>query len=288
MSKAVTIDTANGSERNLNEASGFAPVSPYEIYQQWEGIPVYKGFIIDDLLELELGDWARTGGKGAFVNLDGAGGTCDTVIQEIAPGGELRPQHHLYEEAVFILSGQGATTLWNEGGRKHTLEWQKGSLFSIPLNAWFQHFNAQGREPVRMISLTDATVIINRYRNLDYIFNNPFTFGDRYAGDANEWGKPGRYLEGVKKGRVWESNFIADLWQFSPKDYKERGGRQPHHAFRVRRQHHERAPLGVPGGQVQEGPPPRRRRPHHHADRLRLLVPVGGRGPRASAWNGAA
>ena len=116
------------------------------------------------------------------------------------------------------------TTLWNEGGRKHTLEWQKGSLFSIPLNAWFQHFNAQGREPVRMISLTDATVIINRYRNLDYIFNNPFTFGDRYAGDANEWGKPGRYLEGVKKGRVWESNFIADLWQFSPKDYKERGG----------------------------------------------------------------
>ena len=224
MSKPATTDIGNGSERNLNEASAFAPTSPYEIYQQWESVPVYKGFIIDDLLELELGDWARTGGKGAFVNLDGAAGTCDTVIQEIAPGGELRPQRHLFEEAVFILSGQGATTLWNDGGRKHTLEWQKGSLFSLPLNTWFQHFNAQGREPVRMISLTDATMVINRYRNLDYIFNNPFTFGDRYQGDANEWGQPGRYLEGVKKGRVWESNFIADLWQFQPKDYKERGG----------------------------------------------------------------
>ena len=224
MSKPATTDTGNGLERDLNEASAFAPTSPYEIYQQWESVPVYKGFIIDDLLELELGDWARTGGKGAFVNLDGAAGTCDTVIQEIAPGGELRPQRHLFEEAVFILSGQGATTLWNDGGRKHTLEWQKGSLFSLPLNTWFQHFNAQGREPVRMISLTDATMVINRYRNLDYIFNNPFTFGDRYQGDANEWGQPGRYLEGVKKGRVWESNFIADLWQFQPKDYKERGG----------------------------------------------------------------
>ena len=28
----------------------------------------------------------------------------------------------------------------------------------------------------------------------------------------------------MKKGRVWESNFIADLWGFQPKDYKERGG----------------------------------------------------------------
>lgn len=223
MSRPATIDSGNGITGNLNAASAFSPKSPYEIYQEWEGVPVYRGFITQDLLKLELGDWERTGGTGAFVNLDGAGDTCDTVVQEIAPGGQLKPQRHMFEESVFILSGQGATTIWNEGGKKHTLEWQKGSLFSIPLNAWFQHFNAQGREPVRMISLTDATRVINRYRSLDYIFNNPFTFEDRYQGDANEWGKGGRYLEGVKKGRVWESNFIADLWAFEPKDYKERG-----------------------------------------------------------------
>ena len=40
-----------------------------------------------------------------------------------------------------------------------------------------------------MISLTDAPVIINRYRNLDYIFNNSFIFSDRYSGGADEWGK---------------------------------------------------------------------------------------------------
>ena len=28
----------------------------------------------------------------------------------------------MYEKAVFILEGQGATTIWNDGGKKHTLE----------------------------------------------------------------------------------------------------------------------------------------------------------------------
>ena len=208
----------------LNEAAAFSPKSPYEIYQEWEGIPVYKDFIIPDLLKLELGDWARTGGKAGFVNMDGSGGTCDIMIEEIAPGGQLKPIRHMYEKAIFILEGQGATTIWNEGGKKHTLEWQRGSLFSTPLNTWHQHFNAQGNAPVRMISLTDAPVIVNRYRNLDYIFNNNFIFSDRYSGGADEWGKGGRYIPEVKRGRVWESNFIADLWGFQPKDYKERGG----------------------------------------------------------------
>lgn len=212
--------------KNLNEASAYSQKSPYEIYQEWEAIPVHKGFIVPDLLKLELGDWQRNGGKAAFVNQDGAGGMCDTVVEEIAPGKQLKPQRHLYEKAVFILEGQGATTIWNDGGKKHTLEWQKGSLFSTPLNAWHQHFNAQGDKPVRMVSLTDAPVIINRYRNLDYIFNNNFTFADRYEGGADAWsGAGGRYLgPEIKKGRVWESNFIADLWAFEPKDYSERGG----------------------------------------------------------------
>lgn len=149
--------------KNLNEASAFSTKSPYKIYQEWEGIPVYKDFIVPDLLKLELGPWNWTGGKSAFVNMDGAGGTCDTIVEEIVPGGHLKPLRHMYEKAVFILQGQGATTIWNEGGKKHTLEWQRGSLFSTPLNTWHQHFNAQGSEPVRMISLTDAPVGVRLY-----------------------------------------------------------------------------------------------------------------------------
>lgn len=58
--------------KNLKEASAFSKKSPYDIYQEWEGIPAYKDFIVPDLLELELGDCERTGGKAAFVNMDDA------------------------------------------------------------------------------------------------------------------------------------------------------------------------------------------------------------------------
>ena len=43
--------------KSLNEASAFSKKSPYEIYQEWEEIPVHKGFIVEDLLTLRLGDW---------------------------------------------------------------------------------------------------------------------------------------------------------------------------------------------------------------------------------------
>jgi mannose-6-phosphate isomerase-like protein (cupin superfamily) len=136
----------------LNEASAYSVKSPYEIYQEWEGIPVHKGFIVPDLLALELGDWQRSGGTAVFANQDGAGGMCDTVVEEISAGGQLKPQRHMFEKAVFILQGQGATPIWNEGAKKHSLEWQKGSLFSTPINTWHRHFNAGG-EPARYLAL---------------------------------------------------------------------------------------------------------------------------------------
>ena len=76
--------------KNLNEASAFSKKSPYDIYQEWEGTPAYKDFIVPDLLELELGEWERTGGKAAFVNMDGAGGTGDTLVEEIAPASRIQ------------------------------------------------------------------------------------------------------------------------------------------------------------------------------------------------------
>lgn len=208
---------------NLCKASAFSDLTPYEIFQEWEGIPVHRGFIVQDLLHIEMDYWKRKGVRGAFIDLDGSGGVCNTYICEIPAQGMTTPQRHLFEEVILILEGQGATSIWNEGGKKQTLEWQRGSLFSVPLNSWHQHFNGQRKDRTLYIAMTDAPVVLNRYRNLDFVFDNSYTFSDRYCGDPDELSAAGHYVDGFMRGRVWESNFVADVFAFEPKIHEIRG-----------------------------------------------------------------
>ncbi|HLY65356.1 MAG TPA: hypothetical protein VKU60_07475, partial [Chloroflexota bacterium] len=49
-------------------------IDTYKEYQRREGIPIITGFGVEDIKTAELGPWARRGGRGAFVDLDGNGG----------------------------------------------------------------------------------------------------------------------------------------------------------------------------------------------------------------------
>jgi quercetin dioxygenase-like cupin family protein len=168
---------------NLSELAAYHSATPYELWQQNEGLPIVRGHCVEDLRSLPVAPWKRKGVSGSFINFLGSGRTCDAYVCEIPPKGEAKPQRHLFEELIYVLHGRGATTVWNEGGAKQTFEWQEGSLFSPPLNSWHQHFNAQGDEPARYVALTDAPQMINRFRNFDFIFRNPFTFTDRFSGE---------------------------------------------------------------------------------------------------------
>jgi hypothetical protein len=95
---------------------------PYEQWQEQEGVPVYRSYYVDDMYTLELGPWARKGGKGAYLNLANQYED-DAFIVEIPPGGQLNPEHHMYESLIFVLTGRGATTVWGEGIPKRTVEW---------------------------------------------------------------------------------------------------------------------------------------------------------------------
>jgi hypothetical protein len=130
------------------------------------------------------------------------------------------PERYLFEELIYVVKGRGATSVWTEGGRKQTFEWQQGSMFSPPLNTWRQHFNVQRDEPARFVALTDAPVMINRFRNLDFIFNNSFAFSDRFSGEEGYFSGKGRVVEGH---RTWDSNFIADVPGFKLIDHSARG-----------------------------------------------------------------
>jgi len=198
---------------------GIGKPTSYAMWVEKEGLPITRGFHIADLNDVAVVPWKRKGGSGAYICLEGTGGTNDAYVVEIPPGGSLLPEKYLFEELTYVLSGRGATTIWNEGGKKQTFEWQAGSLFSPPLNSWRQHFNGQGNQPARLLTVTNAPMIIDLFHNPDFIFNNPYVFDDRFAGEDGYFSAEGK----THPGRIWECNFIPNVPDFKLIEWKERG-----------------------------------------------------------------
>jgi len=199
------------------------PIRQRNFYKEWvarQGIPVIEGYFIDDVNAVRLEPWEEKGGRGAFINLIGTGDSNDAYICEVPPGRSLKPERHMYEEMIFVLKGSGATTVWVDGSPKQTFEWQEGSLFAPPLNAWHQIHNGRGEAPARFLAVTSAPLVINLYHSFDFVFNNPFVFRDRYQPAADFFSAEGKLYH----HRIWESNFVPDVRSFTLLEWKERGG----------------------------------------------------------------
>jgi mannose-6-phosphate isomerase-like protein (cupin superfamily) len=192
----------------------------YDKWQLGEGLPIIKTFFVQDLKKVELKPWDRTGGSGAFINMEGAEGATGAYVSEIAPGKKLNPMKHLYEDLHFVLKGRGATTIWNDKGAKQTFEWHDGSLFALPLNCTYQHFNGSGDEAARFFSVNSMPIVFNLFHDADFVFNTPRDFNDRFDGDPEYFSGKGK----AYPGRVWDTNFIADARNFALEDWVERGG----------------------------------------------------------------
>ena len=192
--------------------------SPYELWQRGEGVPINTGSYVADLYTLDVRPWARTGQKGAFVNLADQE-VDDAYVLEIAAGGKTDVLHHLFEATLYVLEGRGATTVWQEGSAKQTVEWQRGSLFSPPLNCYYQHFNLDGRQSARMFAVTNAPMVINIVRSPDFVFNDRYVFADRYGGQEDYFTDPGKRI----REREWKTNFVPDVRVFTLVDNPRRG-----------------------------------------------------------------
>lgn len=193
-------------------------VTPYQKWQEGEGIPRYTGSYCESLYTAEVKPWARVGQNGAFVNLAEQEAD-DGWIIEVAPRGQTEVLHHLFEMGIFVLDGRGATTFWQPGKPKQTVEWQRGSVFSPPLNCYYQHFNLDGNRPARIFAVTNAPMVINIYRSAGYVFSSNYVFADRYAGEEGYFGERGEQVE----EQLWKTNFIPDLRAFTLKENPGRG-----------------------------------------------------------------
>jgi len=193
----------------LPEANPFYLRDPYREFLKREGVPVYEGILSLDLLTAEVEPWQRLGGRGAYIHIAGRGDFCSSYLAEIPAGGQLKPEKHLYDELILVVSGKGATTIDIPGGRT-SFEWGVGSLFAIPLNAPHQLFNGSGSDPARLVAVTSLPISLNLYHNEQFIFDNPYVFEDRF-GDAKYYRGEGEFRQVIPGRHQWETSFVPDL-----------------------------------------------------------------------------
>jgi oxalate decarboxylase/phosphoglucose isomerase-like protein (cupin superfamily) len=196
--------------RSYNRAAA-AWKSPYELWKESQGLPTIRGFHVPNVYDVELTPWEARGGSGVFINLDGTGGFNDSYVYELGVKESSVPIKHIYDELVFILSGQGATTVWIDENKKQTFEWGRGSWFAIPPNAWHQYHNLSGSEPARYFAMTAAPRVIDTFQSLDFVFNNNHVFTDRFNNEDGYFKQTN-----TKTNRWWTTNFISDVRALAP------------------------------------------------------------------------
>jgi mannose-6-phosphate isomerase-like protein (cupin superfamily) len=252
---------------------------PYLDWIEAEGVKRIVDYKFPDLNDVELGDWERKGGKGAIINIPNGALPNDAHLVEIKPGGKSEPEHHMYEETMYVVSGRGATSCWLEEGQKSTFEWAAGSLLTIPLNTSYQHFNGSGTEPVRYVSMTNAPPVLRMFRSTDFVFNNTYNFKDRFAGDDEDYfNGQGTLLQrkGTKFGTIWRTNFVPNADVMKLWAYRDRGagGINTHFdlAGNVTKSHISEFPVGT----YKKG--------HRHGPGAHLVI-LGGVGFSALWWD---
>lgn len=194
------------------------PKAFYDLWQEKEGIPVYKLFHVENLMQVELGDWERYGCKGAFVNLADPHMTTAAIL-EIPPGGKTKSVKHIFEALIYGISGRGRTTIRSPEAPEVSVDWTAASLFSPPLNTLYSHKNLDSSAPLRMLMVANAPLVLSLYHNEKFVFDNAAVFTDRFRGQDDYFSNAGRHLG----GRVWRTNFVPDVSRFALIDWLRRG-----------------------------------------------------------------
>ncbi|MBI4525979.1 MAG: cupin domain-containing protein [Deltaproteobacteria bacterium] len=177
-------DTRWQEPKDENTKAGYGrflrPKTPYEIFMEEQEIPIYRGIGVRRVQDLPLKPWKRIGGNGTFIQLFGTEDLWGCYLVEVPGSGALERERHVYEEIYLVVEGRGTTEVWvDENRKKITFEWQRGSLFSIPLNAWHRIINATSSSAL-LLAGTTAPPILNLIADPRFVFNCPYHFEDRF------------------------------------------------------------------------------------------------------------
>jgi mannose-6-phosphate isomerase-like protein (cupin superfamily) len=199
-----------------NDRAGFGqfgrPKTPYDLFMESEAIPIYRDIGVSKVQNLPLAPWKRLGGKGSYIQLHGTEGKWGSYVVEVPGAGALNAEKHLYEEVYLVVDGRGTTEVWlDNDSKRHVFEWQRGSLFSIPVNAWHRVVNASSA-PALLLGGTTAPNLMNLINNVEMMFHCPYEFRERFSG-ADDFYKYKDDIEPdpVRGLAMRRTNFIPDV-----------------------------------------------------------------------------
>ena len=191
-----------------------SPKHPYDLFMESEGIPIHREIGFHDVRELELADWARTGGRGAYIQLLGTEELWGMYLLEIPPDGVLEVEQHIYEKIMYVVEGAGTTEVWSSadpGAEPQRFEWHDSSLFAIPLNARHRLVNGSNRRAL-LIAGTTAPPVINLFDNEEFVFRNEYPFKERYNAEHDFFDYNEELVQDPVRGRAMQAtSLIPDL-----------------------------------------------------------------------------
>ncbi len=227
-------------------------LDPYVAWAAKEGVPITEDFGVD-LLKVPTAPWPRFGVDGGIVHLKGRGDFVSIFVLDLTPGAKTAPQKHLFEEVVYVLvRPRHRPRSKRSDGRKHSFEWGPKSLFALPLNARYQHFNASGRERARLASTNnlcdDAQPLPQRGLRLRQRLRIPGA-----AGRGEILQRRRRVHPGAARPQHVGDEFHPRPRRLRAQAVGRARRRRLEHDVHPGRRHHARAHLADAGRHLQEG-----------------------------------
>ncbi|HZT06838.1 MAG TPA: cupin domain-containing protein [Chloroflexota bacterium] len=187
-------------------------------YDRWldtVGLPVHRGFFVEDLRTVPVAPWEERECGAAFIQLSGQEGVSEARVCEVPPGATLPPLKMGVDEAVYVAAGVGLATVWaDEGGPKTTFEWQPRSLFFIPRNYTCQLSNARGHQPARLLHYNYLPLAMSMIQEVDHFINNPHGRAPASPTDGEMYAEA-RAVElknaADTRRKFWYGNFFPDM-----------------------------------------------------------------------------
>ena len=188
----------------------------YDRWMESVGIPIHRGFFIEDLRTVELGWWDERQCNAAFIQLMGQEGITSATVMEIAPGKTLPPAKFALDELIYVLQGRGVSTVWTaDGAPKKTFEWQDRSLFQIGSNCHLQLGNMRGDRPARLLRYSYLPLATSLVTEPSFYFNNPFQKADSSKQEMDGYSEA-KLIENGDPSLAWGGNRVYWFGNFFP------------------------------------------------------------------------